>query len=281
MASAPRWVRTLSNPESDWVQKHFAPSPDPRRRCDTCHGEKLIRWYEDDDPSKDVIEYECDCIEQWMLQRFLLWVGIPNAYQRMSIKDARDLVQHNPDLFNFTHDWYEIGRLSGRGIILSGGHGVGKTLLAASMMKGLTARKGLDGKMVSSADLASMFINDDETVQWRYRVLATAEILWIDDLGQEYMRERMVDGAVQKVASEWTRTQFEALLRERVQMHRITSFTTNLSRDEITLKYGHEFSDLLSESCLFFSAGGTNWRPRAESRALEEMRQGIKRPVIA
>lgn len=277
----PLWVRTLSNPESDWVQGHFALSSDWRLSCNTCRGKTVFRFYSEGDPRKPVVDWECNCLDQWILNRYFTWHGIGESYQRMSLSDAEPLVTSNPSIWE-VFDWAtdDLTYASGRGLVIRGGHGTGKTLLS-SLVARLAMSRGVKTYSVRFADWTNLIHGDDEEKAWRLGILRHADLLIVDDLGTEHTRPHYVkDEGVGESTTPWVKSQWEAFIRGRTQELKSTVVTTNLTQAAVTKRYGDSVGELMRERSMWYEVSGDSWRDQAKARTDKEIIEGIRRPVM-
>ena len=107
-------------------------------------------------------------------------------------------------------------------MLLLGGNGVGKSMLASIMVLA-ACRAGHHAVLWNVGalmrELQSRFGTDQESAQMLMQALGTMPVLALDDWGQEM-----------KSASGWSVSELEALIDERYTQGRATIVTTNLSR---------------------------------------------------
>jgi DNA replication protein DnaC len=148
---------------------------------------------------------------------------------------------------------------SGRGLLLWGPYGSGKTAIGALLCKETAKRRGT-AFMVSAMDLADLVIgkewfDKDETVAQR---LISVDVLVIDELG---------GGQGEK--SGWSKSYIEKVVRTRTRQKRTTICISNLDMPTLKEMYGDGLLAIMAESVYPVKVAGHNWR--------ESKRQDLKR----
>lgn len=143
---------------------------------------------------------------------------------------------------------------NGRGLILIGGHGVGKTFAAAALLKEALrcTRRCMfmwAPDVVNAYKPGAPMYDDDYTL---VEAMESRVLLVIDDLGNEY-RGAQSGFAEQHIVN---------LYRSRCSRKRATILTTNLKLDEIENTYGPGFRSLLAEFALAVHMGGPDRRKK-------------------
>lgn len=145
----------------------------------------------------------------------------------------------------------------GRGLILYGDYGTGKTSLTVVIIKEVLARGGTALK-VSALDLAKYAIeatpfDEDETIMRR---MASVDLLVIDDLAAEH-------------ESAWSRSVVEKVVRQRVENRGSLVISTNAGanapdkaarRAQWNTMFGSSVFEVLSEAVFPVKVSGVNWR---------------------
>lgn len=241
----------------------------PEQDCKTCGGEKIFKRY--NPATGEVTEFECDCFAQWLLHVHLLNAGIKTGYQRSSWDDVDQQV---PDevidkIGTYASDAKRYVR-AGRGMILRGTNGTGKTLLAVLLLKQLISL-GYGGYFVSFHDLLDSYADTWKTEgDNRYRQYVSSDFLVIDEVhgrgigGQKHISESM----------------FDHLIRSRVSDDRPTIITTNLTMEQIETGFGHSVISLLAENSEVVEVSGTDFRPKARKREDTEFGLDTVRPLV-
>lgn len=251
--------------------------PSPGTSCITClfHAKpdraRTFRWWNAD--HTEVVDWECDCIAQWILHRKLLHHGINKRYQRLGWMDTIGVGTATADA---THDYLaHSDQYIERGMNLiyhSPDAGTGKTLMLMLLAKGLLG-KGTDVYMAQMNSIVEMYTSGwrsaEEKAYFERRVM-NAGVLGIDDLGKEAGQNRVdfIDRLLDRV------------LRHRTASDKPTIITTNLTRDQLEAGYNRYVASLLTETCAFAETSGVDWRPQSRARMLKEQEQGLSRPVM-
>lgn len=150
-----------------------------------------------------------------------------------------------------------LGRHTTQGLIITGPVGVGKTHLAAAILKTAFA-KGIPGAMVSIPSLLAEIrkgIREGEGNGLAEKV-ATRFFVVMDDLGAEK-------------TTEWVQEELYIIINSRYEKKLPTVITTNCSFKELVEKVGERVADRLREMCLPIVITGESARPK--KRKLEEI----------
>jgi DNA replication protein DnaC len=274
----PRWI--LEEADSVRLQAEY-PSlwTNPDKTCITClfhtrqDKSRTFRWW--DAERSEVVDWECDCRSQWMMNRYMLAHGIGKGYQRLGWLDASHVPAKAVDQtleYLSQSEWY-IER--GVNVIFhSKNPGTGKTLMLMLLAKGLLA-KGEDVYVVQMNKLVDMYSagwrSNEERAYFEQRIMNCRK-LHIDDLGKEKSNEDSALGMVGRLV--------DRVIRHRTAESMPTSITTNLTPDQIASGYSSYVMSLLTESCTFVEVAGVDWRPRAQARMREEILGRLCRPLV-
>lgn len=239
--------------------------------CLTCHGTKTYRWYS---PEGEVTDFSCDCEAQWLLHLWLLSSGIERNHQRLFWRDmtatedmalgaVAQYAMYAPQFVD-----------QGRGLMLYGGHGSGKTSLAVLLLKTLIA-DGHDGYFTTFTEMLDTYTGgwrSPNDKAWFDSRVKNAGVLVIDDVGREF-QGRTSSGLPERA--------FEEVLRHRLSAGIPTFVTTNKAPEEINQGYGGGVMSLLAERSTTYLFQAADFR-RADSvkvRFAEEVRLGLTRPI--
>jgi DNA replication protein DnaC len=162
--------------------------PEP---CEICEGSGL-RIIEREDGTRYAVR--CDCQAVLMADRRLLRTGIPKRYEHCSFESFEtafsgadpSLTKARLKARKFV-EGYPL-ETEGRGLLLTGSIGVGKTHLAVSILRDLVMERGANGLFCDYRDLLKQVQNS-----WNRQVATTelevlrpvfeAEVLVLDELG--------------------------------------------------------------------------------------------------
>lgn len=278
-------VRTLTDGESALVDSENPRFPTTPDDCITCKGEGSFRFYALDSREVDTIgEYKCDCADQWVLSRYLLHCGIKLGYQRLGWPDTHATEQ---GALSFVFDWLDHADdyvAAGCGMMLHGAkYGSGKTLLANLALKRLVCQ-GHDGYFTTFADLLRSLMDgfDDPEAMRRYRArIRSAGVLVVDDVGREHRRQRVVGEELVSTSMALAESTIDDVIRHRNASSLPTIITTNLDPTTLARGYGGaSVVSLLAERCAAYEVVGTDYRPEAHDRLIDEVRRGLRRPVV-
>ena len=267
----PPSIRPLANDESARLKARYpnlSQSPDD---CVTCRGKKRYLWYAPG--TTEVAEYECDCVDQWVLNRVLLAANIGVTYQRLS---WTDLTHTDPGAVTRAMEYLrdiEKYEQAGVGLIFYGGRGTGKTSLVTLLLKGLIAR-GYDGYFTTFSEMIDTYTggwNDRDEKAWFHRRIKNAGNLVLDDVGKEYQGRK---------SSGLPESTFDEVLRHRVAGSTPTILTTNQNLQEMQEGYGGGVMSLLHERSSTYRFSGEDFRDAQRQRTLDEIEQGLTRPLV-
>lgn len=143
----------------------------------------------------------------------------------------------------------------GQGIIFSGAHGTGKTLLSCyiaqrALEKGYTVRYMPFSKLI---DLLFQGMRNPELLKKIYLMIERIEFLVLDDLGKEYTGVN--DQLNQKVS-----LSVDVLLRERVNRGLVTILSTNYTQRDLKQRYGDSVFSIMSQVGRLVPVKGYDYR---------------------
>jgi DNA replication protein DnaC len=255
---------------------------DPKKSCLTCLKRKGLqdsqtyRWYADDEAGRrtdEIVTYECNCQQQWLMHLWFLNAGIPLSYQRLGWDDVKAVPQHIVEQVMDYALQAASNIAAGRNLILwSKGPGTGKTLLLALLCKFLMAN-GFQAHFSQFNDVIDLFTSTwrdkDEKEYWTRRV-RNVDVLAMDDMGKENKgRIDVVEDMVDRI------------IRSRVSDAAPTIITSNRSPEEIQQGYGVYAMSLLSESAHFIEVTGADYRPVRSELSRQEADLHLARPITA
>lgn len=262
----PPFVRALPDVASERIRRRVPDLPHSVERCITCRGRKQFRWWYEN----DVVDYECPCLDQFQLNRWLHNAGVGLGQQRQAWRDVNgitDKVLH--DLSEYIENAESYAAV-GLGLMMYGRNGTGKTLMSNLLLKQLLER-GYDGFFTTFGDLLDYFTagwrNEDDK-SWFERRIRHAGILVIDDVGKEHAGRQPV-----------AESTLDLVLRARVSAQRPTLVTTNYTPDELRQNYQNGALSLLRECSQFVEFSGEDYRGNHRQTLIAEAKQGLTRPI--
>lgn len=241
--------------------------------CQTCGGTGYYRWYSATE-IWEVVEWECNCVDQWIMFRYFLSNGIWPRYQRLGWRDAHSV---DPDALKAVFEYAtksDDHAARGTGLYLHGPSGTGKTMIGTLILKMMMA-KGHSGYWTTFVDLLSgkrEGFEDPDARDAFVRNVRNSDFLLIDDPGKEHASgERQIN---------WQTSIVDEVIRHRSGMQLPTIITSNHSTDEFNQRYGSAVASLLSEVQIPVPFYGRDFRKESERLEAEIMAKGLSRPVV-
>ncbi len=289
-------IDTLTDEQAGWLDRYrdgrrFTPD-----RCVTCHVERTadapaynrgsFNWWADDEHT-EVAEYECPCIDQYVLWRAFSWAGVPLSYQRLSWSDYIGGDENAVEkVLRWVED-YDYNMKTGIGMILHGNSGSGKTFMSTLTIKSMVAR-GFNCFFVPSHELINVYMNswrDPVVREWFERRVRETDLLVIDDLGKESNQVAGKDGkAVAMDSFQVPKRALDSILRYRIGEARPTIITTNTvpGSDAFDQKYSPELEVVMSgaNSIINMETDLGNFHSEHRFRKERENLSRIIRPIL-
>jgi len=283
----PPTIRTLTNVESQQLEADHGGLPGPEQ-CLTCGGSGSFRWWS---PGKreDPVEWECSCVDQWILRRYLLHSGVGLNYARLGWLDYAGA----PEGSKAAADWLEdvnYTMTTGIGLTLYGTHGTGKTLIGTLLLKGMIA-KGYSGFMTTLSGMVDMLTGGWKDPDARQRFVSLckgSDVLLLDDVGQERHDEKAwwdhktQTRKVSRTSQPLVRASLDEVLRYRLANAKVTIITTNLDPyNDFGAGYSDALASLVNERSVLCHLGGQDFRATSmEQRLRRERELRLIRPVV-
>ena len=200
------------------------------------------------------VTYQCNCQDQLQRHKHYLNAGIGMAYQTLSWADYHG----DPSALTAINEYREkldANIESGKGLMLFGGYGVGKSMLCYLVLKECVMA-GYKCFATTYADmLASMKAGwkDPQFAQWYKSKVDSAQVLMLDDVGKELF-------GASGHNDDFAKQTLDSLFRTRVQQSRPTFITTNLNTTNLREIYGEAFFSLMTESMSPILVNGFDYR---------------------
>ena len=248
----------LSDADYDRLEKAY---PELFGPCVTCQGTGNYIW--------KGATHDCDCKQQRHLGTRYAHAGIGLTYQRLTWDDLEVPDNQLAPVRNYVEN-VESYVACGMGLFLSGSVGSGKTLIANLVLKDLV-RRGYDCYFTTFAGAVEHFTSgwgdNDEKKRFANRFMRS-RVLCLDDLGKEF-----------RASNGLSPTTFDYILRTRVFEGRPTILTTNLTAAEVKTGYGASVLSLLVEKSIEVPLPGADFRVKAHSRSIAEIKANKMRPI--
>ena len=207
----------------------------------------------------------CECWRDKVGQHRLADANIPKRYlhctftnfsaYNASLERALEQARRVSDRFPAANDLRE----QGRGLLLDGQPGVGKTHLAVAVLKQVIQTSGARGLFYDTRDLLRVIRSTyDPSIRTTeleiLRPVMTADLLVLDDLGAEK-------------TSEWVEETLNLIVNTRYNERRLTIFTSNYldipddtDPNSLLFRIGFRMRSRLHEMCEFIEMDGADYR---------------------
>ena len=184
--------------------------------CNICHGS---RW-------KSVIVdgvermTRCDCWHAVVAAKNLADARIPTKFEKAELETYKPDTDSQRDALRLAKKFVELFPAERKGLVIHGPTGVGKTHLAAGLLKSVIRDKAARGYFFQTTELLRLVRetysrSGDETEMEVLRPVLEADVLVLDDLGVEK-------------ASEWVHETLGMVINSRYNARRATIVTSNL-----------------------------------------------------
>src|SRR5882757_2366439 len=234
-------------------------------------------WKPLDDPTTGVRRVSrCDCGREQVGAHRLADANIPKRYLHCtldnftaynpSLEKALEQARRVPARFPAANNLRE----QGRGLLLEGQPGVGKTHLAVAVLKQVMEVSGARGLFYDTRDLLRVIRSTyDPSIRTTeleiLRPVMTADLLVLDDLGAEK-------------TSEWVEETMNLIVNTRYNERRLTLFTSNYQDipdetepNSLLFRIGFRMRSRLHEMCEFEALDGADYRELPTNGGVDDL----------
>jgi DNA replication protein DnaC len=224
--------------------------------CSLCNG---TGWKLVEQGGRSAVS-RCDCWQETLIDRLLTDAQIPRRYQHCDLD--RFVTYENESLENAVKQARFIAErfpVVSKGLFLLGRPGVGKTHLAAAVVKQVIRQKRAHALFYDTRQLLRVIRETYNPVVRTTEMdvlkpVTDAELLVLDDLGAEK-------------TSEWVDETLNLIVNTRYSERRLTIFTSNYDisddptdPDSLQVRVGYRMYSRLHEMCEFLHMDGADYR---------------------
>ncbi|MFI3166250.1 MAG: ATP-binding protein [Bacillota bacterium] len=190
---------------------------------------------------------DCDCFKGYVFE--YISSRLAGGGETVDFEVSKEFAKEYPELFKayeYAEKYCEkYPNVTKRNFVLQGNVGTGKTHLAKGVLSKLI-EKGASGLFVSAFNMEDTFVkhmynstsfSPNQNLNDEYNLLLNVDVLIVDDLGAELIHMEKI------------KTYYINFIETRMANSKLTIFTTNLSDNMISERYGERFfSRLASKS---------------------------------
>ena len=230
-----------------------------------------------DDTSWKVLEdngtrrvVRCDCWRENVGRQRLADANIPKRYLHCTLGNFAVYNESLEHAVAAARGVAEAFPAVGRGLLLEGQPGVGKTHLAVAVLKQVIATAGARGLFYDTRDLLRVIRSTyDPSIRTTelevLRPVMTADLLVLDDLGAEK-------------TSEWVDETMNLIVNTRYNERRLTIFTSNYldipddtDPNSLLFRIGFRMRSRLHEMCEFLQLDGADYRELPTNGGVDDL----------
>jgi DNA replication protein DnaC len=212
----------------------------------------------------------CDCWRDQIGQKRLADANIPKRYQHCTLGNFTAYNESLERAVAHARRLAEAYPVVSAGLFLEGQPGVGKTHLAAAVLKQVIQTTGARGLFYDTRDLLRVIRSTyDPSIRTTeleiLRPVMNADLLVLDDLGAEK-------------TSEWVEETMNLIVNTRYNERRVTVFTSNYADipddtdpNALLFRIGHRMRSRLHEMCEFIVMDGADYREMPTNGGVDDL----------